>query len=124
MRYLLKPFFICLIVSILVSVLVALVIRTLNFSNNNQKNLYSLISTLCFFPVLAPAGTIAAIPVPNILLLVLSFQDLPDLVKWYGSLWKFNIPSFFISLIVFRILSNILFFLNPIEKTVTTHENN
>lgn len=110
------PFLICLWAGILISTLLALVLKKLPYDLKKKRLLYCSIGTFLFFPVLTPAGTIAGIPLPNILTLALSINDLPKVFELYIATWGFTILSVIITALTFWLASNIFFFKNPYTK--------
>lgn len=77
-----------------------------------QKIIFIFLSAFLFFPMLVPAATIIAIPVPNIIVLLFSIFDL-DLGSYFFTLakmYKYNVPSYFISLIIFFGISHFLYY--------------
>src|SRR5688572_23027740 len=61
-----------------------------------QKIIFIALGAFLAFPALMPAGTIAAIPMPNILFICLiayfeGIDGFTDMFGWFIKTWKFNL---------------------------------
>ena len=80
----------------------------------SKRFIYSLILTFFLFPVLVPAGTIAAIPMPNIMLIYFSLfpMNLGDYFSWIFNLWLLHVPSFLITFLIVYLISHVVVYRN------------
>ncbi len=102
----------CIVVALVVS-LIALgifLVRLKDWKINARRNVFSLASALLIFPVLAPAGTLFAVPLPNaaLMILVIYFDGVRGVLSlgdWYLRTWIFTTSSFVLTFSAFRIIS-------------------
>ncbi len=90
-------------------------IRGKEWTPQKKKIVFSLTVALLMFPALAPAGTISAIPLPNIVVFIFSLSELNPLalLMWYAKTWFFTIPSYVLTALLCRGIAAIMFFSYP-----------
>ncbi len=92
--------------------LLAFFIKRTDWTAKKKKWMFTLTAAFLVFPVLVPAGTISALPMINAGLVVISIisLDIIDLLIWYGMAWKYSIPSFLITTLIFRGIAAMIFY--------------
>src|SRR6185312_5213312 len=85
-------------VGCVVLVPIAYGLRKLKASVSVQRSLFVLLGTIILSPVLAPAGTIAAIPLPLGFLLIFTHSAAD--ISYLAHMWWFVAPSMFVTAVV------------------------
>lgn len=101
-----------LVLLVLVLVSITLYLKRRPWTAKKKKAIFSLAAAFLIFPVWVPAGTIAALPAPNIVFLALaiftgSFLEVP---VWYFKTLTFCIVSYFVTVAVLSLVAQIIFF--------------
>jgi hypothetical protein len=111
------PIYICIYLLIII-----LIASTLIFFLNRsalslpvQKSIFILLGSFLAFPALLPAGTIAGIPVPNILFISLiacveGIAGLAQIPEWYFKTWILNVIGLSIAGTIFWAIWKMRFF--------------
>ncbi len=107
---------ISILITIILSVIVGVILRFLNFSIRQKKRLFALISAFLTFPAMTYGGDVFILPLPH----VLSIYAMRYELFWeaYINAWIFDLPSFLITLLLFRGIAAIIY-----KKTLPTPEN-
>ena len=83
---------------------VVLYIKRRQWTGRKKKVVFSLVAAFLAFPVLVPAGTIAAMPAPNVIFLIFGIAG------WYFKTFVFCAVSYLITAVIFGLISQMIFF--------------
>ncbi len=87
-------------------------IRKKEWPASKKKTVFSLAVSFLCFPVLVPAGTVAVVPLPNLVLLCFGIADLDllQIITWYYKTYAFVIPSYLITALLLRAVAAVVFY--------------
>lgn len=95
-----------------VTTLAAFFILKKSWSHKRKKIVFTLVTAFFLFPVLIPAGAIAAIPAPNFFFLAANIfgNEFFQIPVWYFKTAIFTVPSFMITALIMFGISHVVFF--------------